>query len=190
MKKFFYIFLLISTSLFPHSGRTDSKGGHTHSKTGKYHKHNSGSRSSVTEFFITLEANSLYLDSQYISENFDGYLLGLGYTGYLGGKYLNYGMSLTPVTLINDSDMLQSLKGFMMSIDLGSKFQISTKNILHYSLGFTINSYTYTLNNYYEGKIVNQNYTLKLGYQFNNRIIRIGYGGDNSLFISLGWISS
>ena len=41
------VLLLVTPMVFGHSGRTDANGGHTDSKTGKYHYHNSGSGKSA-----------------------------------------------------------------------------------------------------------------------------------------------
>ncbi|OHB49046.1 MAG: hypothetical protein A2Y10_04885 [Planctomycetes bacterium GWF2_41_51] len=41
-----YLVLLFPLNIYGHSGRTDSQGGHYNRKTGEYHYHNSGSRTS------------------------------------------------------------------------------------------------------------------------------------------------
>ncbi len=48
---------LSSTSVYAHSGRTDSRGGHTNHSTGRYHYHNSGSSTTSIE---TTNISDLY----------------------------------------------------------------------------------------------------------------------------------
>lgn len=75
MKKLFgsavFIFILIaffSLSVYPHSGRTDSNGGHYNRKTGVYHYHNKktySTPSSKTKTYSSKPSNQDYDSPQY-----------------------------------------------------------------------------------------------------------------------------
>ena len=56
------IFILVATSSYAHSGRTDSSGGHYNRKTGEYHYH--GGSSAPRPTYIPQENNESYLDNE------------------------------------------------------------------------------------------------------------------------------
>lgn len=82
----FMSIILISSS-FSHSGRTDKNGGHNNTKTGTYHYHNGGSTKTTTTTTTTKSA-FVTTSSQKKITFIQGCLTYLGfYKGYILGYY-------------------------------------------------------------------------------------------------------
>lgn len=86
------ITLLLSSTSFAHSGRTDSRGGHWNRKTGTYHYHNSGVKRSTTKSTSSSKSTtSSTLSSSSQVKNIQIRLNALGYDcgipdGIMGSK--------------------------------------------------------------------------------------------------------